>query len=61
MDPAVDWTYINLQHQRLTERINQWVASPPMLRLPATYYNATYWLDMLERYNQNQNQNIVPQ
>ena len=49
---TVDWQYITQQNERLNERINKLITSPPKLDLPTHWTNDTVWHDLFTTYSE---------
>ena len=49
---SVDWQYITQQNERLNERINKLVTSPPKFDLPAHWTNDTMWHNLFTTYSE---------
>ncbi|KAK6169359.1 hypothetical protein SNE40_020430 [Patella caerulea] len=50
----IDWMKMGEKYMKISQLLNRWIETPPTVLVPTEWQNGTFWLNMLERYNQMQ-------
>ncbi|XP_050393414.2 uncharacterized protein LOC126811654 [Patella vulgata] len=50
----IDWIKIGEKYTKISKLFSRWIETPPTVLVPTEWQNGTFWLNMLERYNQMQ-------